>query len=81
MKYRRLSLRCECGRRANRIKNWLHSRPAAGGRKKAAKLGIKIIFPVFFVILPTMFIVSVGPAILQIAKQLLPTFRQLHGGG
>ena len=75
-------MRCECGRRANRIKNVGFT---AGRRQeaeeKAARLGIKIIFPVFFPILPTMFIVSVGPAILQIAKQLIPTLHQLHNGG
>jgi len=49
--------------------------------EKAAKLGIKIVFPVFFLVLPTMFIISVGPAILQIAKQLIPTLRSLHPDG
>lgn len=42
----------------------------------AAKMGVKMIPPLFFFILPATFAVVVGPAIIGIAKGLLPFLRQ-----
>lgn len=41
--------------------------------EKAAKLGIKLVFPIFFCILPSLFVVTVGPIIVKIMFDLLPT--------
>jgi tight adherence protein C len=46
--------------------------------EQAAKLPVKILMPLVFFIFPCMFIVIIGPGIIQIAKHLLPI---LHGGG
>ena len=40
--------------------------------EKAAKLGVKLVFPIFFCILPTLFMVTVGPIIVKISRDLLP---------
>jgi len=40
--------------------------------EQAAKMGVKMIPPLFFFILPATFIVVVGPAVLKIANDLLP---------
>ncbi|WP_051669877.1 type II secretion system F family protein [Bryobacter aggregatus] len=40
--------------------------------EKAAKLGVKLVFPIFFCILPTLFIVTVGPIAVKIVRELLP---------
>lgn len=40
--------------------------------EKAGKVGVKLVFPIFFFILPSMMIVTAGPAILQILKELIP---------
>ena len=40
--------------------------------EKAAKLPVKILFPLMFFILPAMFVVVVGPALIHITKSLLP---------
>jgi len=40
--------------------------------EKAAKMGIKLVFPIFFCILPSLFVVTVGPVIVRIFVQLLP---------
>lgn len=40
--------------------------------EKAAKLGVKLIFPIFFCILPTLFIVTVGPIAMKIVRELVP---------
>ena len=40
--------------------------------EKAAKMGIKLVFPIFFCILPALFVVTVGPVIVKIMFELLP---------
>lgn len=40
--------------------------------EKAAKLGVKLIFPIFFCILPSLFVVTLGPMAFKIAKELSP---------
>jgi tight adherence protein C len=38
--------------------------------EKAAKLGVKLIFPIFFCILPSLFVVILGPAVINIMHNL-----------
>ncbi len=40
--------------------------------EKAAKLGVKLVFPIFFCILPSLFVVTVGPIAVRIVRDLLP---------
>jgi tight adherence protein C len=40
--------------------------------EKAAKLGVKLIFPIFFCILPSLFVVTVGPVAMKIVRELVP---------
>jgi tight adherence protein C len=40
--------------------------------EKAAKLGVKLILPIFFCVLPTLFVVTLGPAIYQLITELVP---------
>jgi tight adherence protein C len=40
--------------------------------EKAAKLGVKLVFPIFFCILPALFVVTVGPVMVTIYQELLP---------
>jgi len=39
---------------------------------KAAKIGVKLVFPIFFFILPSLFVVTVGPMVVRIMRELLP---------
>lgn len=43
--------------------------------ENAAKLPLKLIFPLIFCIFPAMLIVSVGPAVIHVSQKLLPVFR------
>ncbi len=45
--------------------------------EKAAKLAIKLIFPIFFFILPSLFVVTVGPVAIRIVRDLLPLLNQM----
>ncbi|MGO9093704.1 MAG: type II secretion system F family protein [Bryobacteraceae bacterium] len=45
--------------------------------EKAAKLGVKLIFPIFFCILPSLFVVTVGPVMVKISRELLPMMRDM----
>lgn len=45
--------------------------------EKAAKLGVKLIFPIFFCILPSLFIVTVGPVAMKIVRELIPMMQNM----
>lgn len=45
--------------------------------EKAAKLGVKLIFPIFFCILPTLFVITVGPVIMKIIRELIPMMQNM----
>jgi len=45
--------------------------------EKAAKLGVKLIFPIFFCILPSLFVVTVGPVAVKIVKELVPMMNSI----
>ncbi len=45
--------------------------------EKAAKLGVKLVFPIFFCILPSLFVVTVGPVIVRIFRDLLPMMNNM----
>jgi tight adherence protein C len=45
--------------------------------EKAAKLGVKLIFPIFFCILPSLFVVTVGPVVIKIMRELVPMMNSI----
>jgi tight adherence protein C len=40
--------------------------------ERAGKVGVKLVFPIFFCILPSMLLVAAGPGLLQLFKGLFP---------
>ena len=47
--------------------------------ERAAKVGVKLVFPIFFFILPSMLVVAAGPGLLQVFKNLFPMMRNFQG--
>ena len=45
--------------------------------EKAAKLGVKLVFPIFFCILPSLFVVTVGPMVVRIMRDMLPMMNNI----
>ncbi|WP_296657848.1 type II secretion system F family protein [Paraburkholderia sp.] len=46
----------------------------------AAKIAVKLLFPLIFCIFPTLMLVLLGPAFIQVLRVLLPTFAGQTGG-
>ncbi|HTT62505.1 MAG TPA: type II secretion system F family protein [Bryobacteraceae bacterium] len=46
--------------------------------ERAAKVGVKLVFPIFFFILPSILVVAAGPGILQVFKYLFPLMKGIR---
>jgi tight adherence protein C len=57
--------------------DFLRTRRKQDAEERAGKVGVKLVFPIFFFILPSMMIVAAGPGILQIFKYLFPMMKHL----
>jgi tight adherence protein C len=58
--------------------DFMRNRRRQEAEERAAKVGVKLVFPIFFFILPSMLVVAAGPGLLQIFKDLFPMMRQIH---
>ena len=45
--------------------------------EKAAQLSVKLVFPIFFFILPSLFVMTVGPVVVRIVRDLLPMMNSM----
>ncbi len=57
--------------------DFMRTRRRQEAEERAGKVGVKLVFPIFFFILPSMLIVAAGPGILQIFKYLFPMMKNL----
>jgi tight adherence protein C len=57
--------------------DFLRTRRKQEAEERAGKVGVKLVFPIFFFILPSMLIVAAGPGILQIFKYLFPMMKTI----
>jgi tight adherence protein C len=57
--------------------DFLRTRRRQEAEERAGKVGVKLVFPIFFFILPSMLIVAAGPGILQIFKYLFPMMKSV----
>ena len=45
--------------------------------ERAAKLAVKLVFPIFFCVLPSLFVVTVGPVITKLVRDLFPMIEKM----
>jgi tight adherence protein C len=45
--------------------------------EKAAKIAVKLVFPIFFCILPSLFVVTVGPVAVKLVRDLIPMIENM----
>jgi tight adherence protein C len=48
--------------------------------EQAAKIALKLLFPLMFFIFPTLLAVLVGPSAIQVMRQLFPAINGISGG-
>jgi tight adherence protein C len=58
--------------------DFLRVRRRQEAEERAGKVGVKLVFPIFFFIMPSMMIVAAGPGILQIFKYLFPMMKTIQ---
>jgi tight adherence protein C len=54
---------------------FMRTRRRQDAEERAAKVGVKLVFPIFFFILPSMLVVAAGPGLLQVFKYLFPMMK------
>src|SRR5580692_5711909 len=52
--------------------DFMRTRRRQEAEERAGKIGVKLVFPIFFLILPSMLVVAAGPGLLQVFKFLFP---------
>jgi tight adherence protein C len=57
--------------------DFMRVRRRQDAEERAGKVGVKLVFPIFFFILPSMLIVSAGPGLLQVFKYLFPMMNRV----
>jgi tight adherence protein C len=57
--------------------DYLRIRRKQDAEERAGKVGVKLVFPIFFFIMPSMVIVSAGPGLLQVFKDLFPMMQNM----
>jgi len=45
--------------------------------EQAAKLAVKLVFPIFFCVLPSLFVVTVGPVLTHLVRDLIPMIQNM----
>jgi tight adherence protein C len=45
--------------------------------EKAAKLAVKLVFPIFFCVLPSLFVVTIGPVLTRLVRDLIPMIENM----
>ena len=45
--------------------------------ERAAKLAVKLVFPIFFCVLPSLFVVTIGPVLTRLIRDLIPMIENM----
>ena len=58
--------------------DFLRTRRRQDAEERAGKVGVKLVFPIFFFILPSMMVVAAGPGVLQLFTNLFPMMNNVR---
>ena len=58
---------------------FLRKRRRLEAEERAGKVGVKLVFPIFLFLLPSMLVISAGPGLLLVFKTLFPMMRNFRG--
>ena len=58
--------------------DFLRIRRRQEAEERAGKVGVKLVFPIFFFCLPSLLVVTAGPGMLQLFQNLFPAMNSLH---
>jgi tight adherence protein C len=57
--------------------DYLRTMARQRAEERAAKLAVKLVFPVFFCMLPSLFVVTIGPALTKLVRDLIPMLKNM----
>ena len=57
--------------------DYLRTMARQKAEEKASKLAVKLVFPIFFCVLPSLFVVTIGPVMTHLVRDLLPMIENM----
>lgn len=57
--------------------DYLRTMARQRAEEQAAKLAVKLVFPIFFCVLPTLFVVTIGPVMVRLVRDLVPMIENM----
>jgi tight adherence protein C len=57
--------------------DYLRAMARRRAEERASKLAVKLVFPIFFCVLPSLFVVTVGPVITHMVRDLIPMIENM----
>lgn len=58
--------------------DFLRIRRRQEAEERAGKVGVKLVFPIFFFCLPSLLVVTAGPGMVQLCQNLFPLMKTFH---
>ncbi len=58
--------------------DYLRTRRRQEAEERAGKVGVKLVFPIFFFCMPALLIVTAGPGLMQLMRNLLPAMKEFR---
>ena len=57
--------------------DFLRSMAQQKAEERASKLAVKLVFPIFFCVLPSLFVVTIGPVMTRLVRDLIPMIENI----